>query len=104
MSKRVPDSRSTTAERRALAEEQCERLSLALARVGSSVRPAVVERSMTSADGDEWSTGTFAVVVDGVQLDANKAIKKLSRLRKDAAAELVHAALHDPKTLYLPPG
>ena len=87
-----------------MAEVQCERLSLALARVGSSVRPAVVERSMTSAEGDEWSTGTFAVQVDGVELDATKAIKKLSRLRKGATAELVHAALHDPKTLYLPPG
>jgi hypothetical protein len=59
---------------------------------------------MTSSEGDEWSTGTFAVEVDGETLDADKAIKKLSRLRKGAAAELVHAALHDPKTLYLPPG
>jgi len=59
---------------------------------------------MTSIDGHEWPTGTFAVEVDGEELDADKAVKKLSRLQKGASTELVQTALHDAKTLYLPPG
>lgn len=97
MSKRVPNSPSTTAERRAIAEEQCERLSRALARVGSPIRPAVFEQSMTSIDGDEWATGAFAVEVEGEALDPDMAIKALSRLAKDASEEHVRAALHDPR-------
>ncbi len=59
---------------------------------------------MTSIDGDEWPTGTYAVEVDGDALDADQAVKKLSRLQKGTSTELVQAALHAAKTLYLPPG
>lgn len=99
--KRVPDPASTTAERRAIAEEQSRQLSEALERVGSPLRTSVFEHTMTSMDGDELATGTFAIAVeDGGHSvtvgDPDLAVGALSRLGPDAPAERVAAALHGP--------
>jgi hypothetical protein len=90
----TPDPVRATAERRALAVAEGRELSRALHAVGSTQAVTVVERTMTSADGDEWGTGTFCVVADSEVRDVAAAVAALRRLAIGATPEAVVAALH----------